>query len=163
VIDILSLLADTDLFADFEESQLKKIATAGQSATWPKGYALIRENEHSDSLYLVCTGSVEISINPNLVSAEKAGGPSVVVAEIFPGQVFGEIALVDQGIRSATARTTEEDTLILRLPRPALMAVCEADPRIGFLLMRNLAADIAQKLRNTDLTLRQYELLLRPN
>ena len=84
----------------------------------------------------------------------------VKIAELKPGQAFGEIALVDQGIRSATALTNQDNTIVLRLPREALMDLCDNNLELGYKLMKNLAADLALKLRNTDLTIRQYELML---
>jgi CRP-like cAMP-binding protein len=155
-------LALTELFRDLSDEQLDKVAVIGETATWPRDYVLIRENEHSDSLFIVLSGGVEISINPALISAEGAGGDPVVVAELQPGQVFGEIALVDQGIRSATVRTCRAETEVMRLTRASLMAVCDADVELGYKLMRNLAADLAQKMRNTGLTIRQYGVLLQP-
>jgi CRP-like cAMP-binding protein len=67
---------------------------------------------------------------------------------------------VDQGIRSATAITTQDNTYILRLPREKLIELCDSDIDLGYKVMRNLAADLAQKMRNTGLTLRQYQMML---
>ena len=40
------------------------------------------------------------------------------------------------------------------------MELCETNSDLGFKLMKNLAADLAYKIRNTDLTIRQYQLML---
>jgi CRP-like cAMP-binding protein len=84
----------------------------------------------------------------------------VVIAELRRGQILGEVALVDQGLRSATARVSQDDTRLLRLPRKRLMLLCDTYPELGYKLMKNLAADLALKMRNTDLIVRQYQLKL---
>ncbi len=84
----------------------------------------------------------------------------VVVTELYRGQAFGEMALVDQGIRSATIRVSEDNTSVLRLSRARLMKLCDENTDLGYRLMKNLAIDLATKMRNTDLSLRQYELML---
>jgi CRP-like cAMP-binding protein len=83
---------------------------------------------------------------------------SLTIAKLRRGQSFGEITLVDQGLRSATARSSKNNTCLLILPRAKLMLLCDAYPQLGYRLMRNLAADLALKMRATDLRI-QEELL----
>ena len=153
-------LSQTVLFDNLTEEQLDKIAAITEAATLPKEIVLIEEKETSDALYIVATGSVEIWLNPEMIASESQTAEPVLVAELMPGQVFGEMALVDQGIRSATAITTQDNTYILRLPREKLIELCDSDIDLGYKVMRNLAADLAQKMRNTGLTLRQYQMML---
>jgi CRP-like cAMP-binding protein len=84
----------------------------------------------------------------------------VVLTELRQGQVVGEVALVDQGVRSATIRVSRDDTLLLRLRRDQLLRLCETYPVLGYKLMRNLASELATKIRNTDWLVRQYQLRL---
>ena len=63
-------------------------------------------------------------------------------------------------IRSATIRVSQDNTYLLRLQRDRLMLLCDTYPELGYKLMKNIAADLAFKIRNTDLTIRQYQLLL---
>jgi CRP-like cAMP-binding protein len=82
----------------------------------------------------------------------------VTIVTMRRGQSFGEIALVDRGVRSATVRSNQDNTRLLLIPRDKLMLLCDTYPPLGYHLMQNLAADLALKLRNTDLRVRQ-ELL----
>ena len=50
--------------------------------------------------------------------------------------------------------------VLLRIARKRLMQLCDTYPELGYKLMKNLAADLAFKIRNTDLTIRQYQLML---
>ena len=157
---IKSCLSQADMFYGITEEQIDKIVAICEQATLPKGFALIEEKDSTDSLFVIASGSVEIWLNPAIVTAEGTDVELVKVAELKPGQVFGEIALVDQGIRSATAITSQDNTVVLRIARDMLMDLCDNDLKLGYQLMKNLAADLALKMRNTDLTIRQYQLML---
>ena len=158
--NIKTCLSQADLFDNLTEEQLDKIAAITEAATLPKEIVLIEEQDTSDALYIVATGSVEIWLNPGMIASEAQSAKPVLVAELMPGQVFGEMALVDQGMRSATAITSQDNSFILRLPREKLIELCETDIELGYKVMKNLAADLALKMRNTGLTLRQYQMIL---
>ena len=83
------------------------------------------------------------------------------VARLRRGQSFGEVALVDEGLRSATARAAQKETRLLVIQRDKLIMLCETYPQLGYRLMYNLAADLAMKIRNTDLRIRE-QLLYKP-
>lgn len=157
---IIPILALAEIFDNLNTTQLELIAAICEPAIYSQGDILIEENENTDELYIIGEGSVEIMVNPGFVSASQEEMESVVVAELRPGQVFGEISLVDQGIRSATVRVSRDKTYLLRISRARLMLLCDTYPELGYKIMKNLAADLALKIRHTDLTLRQYQLML---
>ena len=82
------------------------------------------------------------------------------MTELRQGQITGEVALVDEGTRSATVQVSEDNIYLLKIPRERLMLLCDSYPELGYKLMKNLAADLAFKVRNTDLTIRQLQLML---
>jgi CRP-like cAMP-binding protein len=157
---IRALLSTAEIFTDFSEGQLTLVAAICAPETHARGAVLLHENEPSDDLYVIGRGGVEVLMNPAAVRAgpPRAPGEPVVLTELRQGQVFGEVALVDQGVRSATVRVSRDDTLLLRLSRDELMRLCETYPLLGYRLMRNLAAELATKIRNTDWIVRQYQL-----
>jgi CRP-like cAMP-binding protein len=63
----------------------------------------------------------------------------------------GELSLVDGGPRSATVTAVTPRVALARASRAALDALCENDKAIGYRVMRNIAADVAYKLRFRDL------------
>ena len=161
---IRTILATTEIFDNFSDAQLTLVAALCTPVTYSRGHVVLNENEASDEMYIIGRGGVEVLVNPGAVgdAAQQRLEP-VVLTELRQGQIVGEVALVDQGVRSATIRVSRDDTLLLRLRRDQLMRLGETYPVLGFKLMRNLAAELATKIRNTDWLVRQYQLQLREN
>ncbi|MGC8856533.1 MAG: cyclic nucleotide-binding domain-containing protein [Anaerolineae bacterium] len=155
----VNYLKQSDIFYQFTPPQLELVANLCQEVTYNEGEIIFRENSSSKELYVIAKGEVDILINPRLVS-----GPSTpdlndtIISRMRRGQSFGEIALVDEGLRSATARAAQNNTHLLVIPRDKLVMLCETYPQLGFRLMYNLAADLAMKIRNTDLRVREQLL-----
>ena len=157
---ISAILSVTDIFDTFTETQLELVASLCAPNIYQTGDIPLRENDQSTELYVIARGGVEVMMNPTVVSSDVNQKEIVVLTELRQGQVFGEVALVDQGMRSATIRVSQDNTLLLLIDRQRLMQVCDTYPDLGYKLMKNLAADLAFKIRNTDLTIRQYQLML---
>lgn len=159
---IRTVLATTEIFDNFSDAQLTLVATLCTPVTYGRGHVVLSENDASDEMYIIGRGGVEVLVNPGAVAgdATRHGREPVVLTELRQGQVVGEVALVDRGVRSATIRVSRDDTLLLRLRRDQLMRLCETYPVLGYKLMRNLASELATKIRNTDWLVRQYQLQL---
>jgi CRP/FNR family cyclic AMP-dependent transcriptional regulator len=156
------VLRQADVFFELTPSQLADVAAVGIERRYGIGEVVFEENSACDELYVIAQGEVEILVDPSLVSERSTAVRQLTtIATLRRGQSFGEVALVDQGLRSATARSASHDTHLVALPREELMRLCESDPLLGFRLMRNLAADLAMKIRNTDLMIREKLLYAR--
>lgn len=161
---VRTILATTEIFDNLTDAQLTLVAALCTPVTYGRGHIVLSENEASDEMYVIGRGGVEVLVNPGAVGgADQQRLEPVVLTELRQGQVVGEVALVDQGVRSATIRVSRDDTLLLRLRRDQLMRLGETYPVLGFKLMRNLAAELATKIRNTDWLVRQYQLQLHEN
>lgn len=155
----VTVLKQADIFYDFSSTQLELVADICQERTLETGEIVFFEGSKSDELYIIADGVVDILVNPALVSDKPVEDlESVTIATLRRGQSFGEIALVDQGLRSATARTAHDNTRLLIIPSDKLAAICEEHPELGYRLMFNLAADLSLKIRSTSLRVRE-ELL----
>jgi len=159
---ITSILSFTDLFDNLTETQLELIASICIPETYQIGDILVKEHDSSDDMYVIARGTVEVIMDPGFVGDEinQDKVDPVALTELRQGQVFGEVSLVDQGIRTASIRVNQENAQLLRIPRAQVMLLCDTYPELGYKLMKNIAADLAFKIRNTDLTIRQYQLLL---
>ena len=156
---IANHLKQSDIFYQFTPAQIDMVANLCQETSFKAGETIFEENSEGKELYVVAQGEVEILINPQIVGkGESKGLEDSVIATLRKGQSFGEIALVDEGHRSASARAASDDATLLVIQRERLIMLCETYPQLGYRLMYNLAADLAMKMRNTDLRMRE-ELL----
>ena len=93
------------------------------------GAKIMVEGRPGTSMYIVLEGKVAVAIGMRIVEKLSAGG------------VFGEMALVDQSPRTATA-VARTDCALLSINRDALIALVKSDPAIGMAMMRAVAARV---------------------
>lgn len=153
-MSIVTVLKQADIFFEMTTTQLELIASICEEKHYQTGDVIFAEHTPGSELYVIANGEVEIQIDPTLVGRGDGTG-AFTIATLRRGQSFGEVALVDEGIRSASARCSQHDTHLVIVPREKLMLLCDTYPQLGYRLMRNLAADLAMKIRNTDLRVRE--------
>ena len=158
---IVNFLKQGDIFYQFTPTQLELVANLCQEATYQKDDLIFKENSSSKELYVIVQGEVDIFVDPSLVSSVDMSSENKIIATLRRGQSFGEVALVDEGLRSASACASQNNTRLLIIPRDKLIMLCDTYPQLGYRLMHNLAADLAMKIRNTDLRIRE-QLLYKP-
>jgi EAL domain-containing protein (putative c-di-GMP-specific phosphodiesterase class I)/CRP-like cAMP-binding protein len=100
--------------------------TNGNRQSVAPGQVIFAEGEAGDCAYLIESGIVEISTS-------RASG-SIVLARLHAGDLFGEMALIDHGVRSATARALEATTLAVIRRDQVLRKMDAADPLIKLFL-----------------------------
>jgi CRP-like cAMP-binding protein len=142
-------LGQTDLFLEWEDLLLELVASISYRRTCQRGEVIFDEQSENDELFIVVEGEVEIQVQ--IGDADRQ-----TIATLRRGQNFGEIALLDQGRRTAAAIAMSPQTDLIVISRHKLMVMCENVPRLGYLLMRNLANDLAMKIRNTDIDMRAH-------
>ena len=152
---ISNILKLADIFYELTTTQIELVASVAEERKFQRGEIIFREQTAGRELYVIADGEVDIEIDPALVGNQPNGAP-YRVATLRRGQSFGEVALVDEGIRTASARATQHETRLILIPREKLMLLCETYPPLGYRLMRNLAADLALKIRHTDLQIREH-------
>lgn len=152
--EIINSLKQTDIFYQFTQTQLELVANLCQEKSFGPGEVIFEENSSSKELYIIAQGEVDILVNPGIVST-KGSTEKVVITVMRRGQSFGEIAMVDEGLRSATAQARSKGATLLVVPRNKMIMLCETYPQLGYRLMNNLAADLAMKIRNSDLRVRE--------
>jgi CRP-like cAMP-binding protein len=155
---LVNFLKQSDIFYQLTPTQLELIANLCQEVVYQAKDVIFKENSSSKELYVIAQGEIEITITPGATESGSGSGEETVIARLRRGQSFGEIALVDEGLRSASARASQKDTHLLIVQRDKLIMLCETYPQLGYRLMHNLAADLAMKIRNTDLRIREQLL-----
>jgi CRP-like cAMP-binding protein len=153
--ELTNFLKQADIFYQLTPTQLEMIANMCQEHTYAMGEIILEEGASSKELYVITQGEVEIQVNPAVVGGPESPKGMATIAVLRRGQCFGEVALVDEGLRSATVRAAQRGTKLLVLERDRVIMLCETYPQLGYRLMYNLAADLAMKIRNTDLRIRE--------
>ena len=138
----VATLRSVPLFASLDS---KATAELGEYLTihdYPKSATIFRSGDPGDAMYLIDVGKVRISIT-------DADGHVVTLAELGPGDFFGEMAMLDGHGRSAAATATEKARLA-KLTRDDFLSFMKNDPRVALELLTALT----NRLRRTDDLLR---------
>jgi len=151
----LYILQQVDIFEDLTLEHLKLINDISESRTFQQGDIIFKENTPSNEFYVIMGGEVEIQVDPDTIGPGGDDHQSTTIAVLRRGQCFGEVALVDQGLRSATAKCGSETAKLLVVQREAFIQLLKQDYQMGYLVMRNLASDLAFKIRQTNLMVRE--------
>ncbi len=107
-----------------------------------KGTALFKEGSIGKTLYLIVSGKVEIK-------KESLSGNQTVLAQYGKGASIGEMSLIDEAPRSATA-TVVEDTELLMLNKDKFDEILDKYPDIGIKILKNVTKQISMRLRHTS-------------
>lgn len=143
-MDLIELIRDVEIFRGLTDTELEEIVAICQSRQLKAGENLVEEGDIGEEFFLITKGSFEI-----IVGAAQAY--SRIVLHMGEGQLIGEMALIDQGRRSATVRALEDPTLVQVIRNDDFLELCERNTRVGFVVMHNMAADLSFKLRHLNL------------
>lgn len=150
----LKLLELVDIFSDLSSEQLAEIDKICVQETYFQGETIFEENSPSTGFFVILDGEIEIQINIEPAPGGETRVP-VTIATLRKGQSFGEIALVDQGVRSASARCATMTCKVANINRDDFMNLLRKDLDMGFKVMSSLAADLCFRIRQSNITLRQ--------
>jgi CRP-like cAMP-binding protein len=110
------------------------------------GEAVFREGEMGSELFLILEGSVRVVSEVEL-EAHRRIQPGL--CDLQAGSLFGELALFDQGPRSATVVTVGESELVV-IDGERLLQFFEANPEIGYNILKKLLIVMVGRLRSTN-------------
>ena len=153
------LLSMVEIFDELNPRHIEKIENVCTELNYREGETIFEENSPSKEFYIIVKGQVDIRLNPDLIVAGEEQHEPRTIATLRRGQSFGEVALVDEGVRSASAVAGSPLCKVLMIPRSDFMRLLGLDLEMGFIVMQNLAADLCFKLRNTNLQLRETHLI----
>jgi CRP-like cAMP-binding protein len=131
-------VAALSLFAGVAEADIAKIARLATVIDYPSGSTIFVEDEPGDALYAVLRGQVEMR-------CRDRWGHEQTLATLEPGALLGEIALLTDEPRSATAVTVTEAT-VLRLAHETFTPLLRQGDGAGHQILYNLARGVACRL-----------------
>ncbi|MBI5240965.1 MAG: cyclic nucleotide-binding domain-containing protein [Elusimicrobia bacterium] len=134
-----AFLRSLDLFRDLGFVELGHLVQNMHSRTYHEGEVLFVESDIGRALFILETGRIELS-------RAGADGKPQKLYTIQPGEFFGEMALLEQLPRTATATAAEKSQVFL-LYRSKLESILHYRPRIGVQIMTHLAQLLSSRLR----------------
>jgi CRP-like cAMP-binding protein len=131
--DKVAWLEQVPLFSGCTRELLERLADAANDVAFSEGQVIVQQGQVGNGLYIVMSGEVRI-----LAGADE-------LTRLGPGETIGELSVIDQQPRSASAVAAVE-TVCLALASWDLIALVEQDPSLALNLLRQLAG----RLRRAD-------------
>lgn len=116
-----------------------------ERVVYEKGRVIFREGEPANEFFIIAKGAASAHLRP-------AGSSDVRLMSFAQGTVFGELAFLDAGTRSATV-TSDTELVCYVLSRKHLASVAERAPALAMKLVSNLACELGVRLRDANRTI----------
>jgi len=140
----VAMLADIPVFSLLDHAERETLAEIMDCESVAAGKVIFDMGDVGDCLYILRSGHVHIYV-------ENTTGEKIVLGEFEPGEVFGEISLLDGGPRTATAIAMEDSELFV-LTRDDLQSLITEHPHAAI----DLLTMVGRRLRTTDELLRSH-------
>jgi CRP/FNR family transcriptional regulator, cyclic AMP receptor protein len=127
----LELLRQVPLFSDLNSRDLSELGALVDEVDVPSGKVLCQEGRPGDEFFVIVDGAVRV---------EREGRE---LAQLGPGQFLGEVALIDEGPRTATATTTTNGRLLV-IGHREFHSLMDRYPSIETCVLRSLAKRVRQ-------------------
>lgn len=134
----MATLDSANLFKNLAPDELKTLRAIAAECSFAAGHRIFNEGDPGDGVYVIQSGTVQISA---LVQGEQPR----VLSQLGPGEIFGEMAVIEQCARSATA-TALTDVKLFLLPRQEMLPLLQRSPALAF----NALQEISRRLREFD-------------
>ncbi len=136
-----------NIFEGLSVSELAAIASITEELDCGKDEFVIKEGEAGETMYLIIKGTVSV-----LKGVEKEGAREIELARMGAGNYFGEMALLEDTVRSASIKTTE-DSRFLVLHKQEFTEIVREYPQIALHICRALSSrirDLGEKLQSYE-------------
>ncbi len=136
------MLRNNILFEKLHDEEMERLTKLIFARTYKSGRTLFFENTPGEVMYLIHSGTVGIF---------KSSGDKneLQLATLGPGSFFGEMSLLDDRPRSATARVMDDAELVV-ITKKAFEQMLETDPGITSKILIAMLKAVFQRLRDTD-------------
>ncbi len=143
--EVARFLAHSPVGRNLNQAQRTRLAAQFRQRTYSPGETIVNVAESGNELYIVREGTVEVWSDTD--RPDQPSQESTHVATMRTGQIVGELAMLDEGLRSADLIAGPEGTTVLALNRDRLLALCEDDAVLGTRLLWNIAGAMSQRVR----------------
>ena len=135
-MDAEKVLAKVPLFSEMERNDLRRLAKVMVERTYGPGELILKEGDQAVAFYVITSGRVEV------VKGLESANPDVL-ASLGPGEFFGEMALLEGYLRSASIRAAE-DTECLVMRRWDFLAELRRQPSMAVQMLPVLSRRLRQ-------------------
>jgi CRP-like cAMP-binding protein len=156
---VLESLATIPFFAGLDAAALERVAAGMRSRRFRRGEVIFHVGDPGDALFVIVAGDVKISL-------PSETGDEAILATLGPGEVFGELALLDGASRSASA-TALGPTETVILPRERFRELIATEAGVRDALLASIAGELrrltthVEELHFLDITGRLAARLVR--
>ena len=142
-------LARVDLLAALDPDEIEVVKAHTRRESYAHGQTVFHEGEPGKELFVVTKGRVSAYLG-------QAGGGSIRLMTFAPGTVFGELALLDAGPRSATV-IADDDVVCYVLSEKQFVILGQDAPAVAIKLLAGLGRELSGRLRRANRTIRELE------
>jgi len=139
---IKTLMCEVPQFDQLTTEELDVLAKHVFRQKAAKGTVLCKEGNQGDSLFFIISGIIEIK-------KESIDGRQTVLARFNKGASVGEMSLIENSPRSATAVVIEDSELLI-LTTDNFERLVDSSPQVGIKILRNIAKSLSVRLRHTS-------------
>jgi CRP-like cAMP-binding protein len=136
---IINLLRPLSMFGGLGDGELRKVARLFVQKLYRPGDQVFAKGDFGDEAYVVLRGKISIQLDQN----------APPIAQLGDGKIFGELAFLDGSPRVAYA-VANQASILLVMQRAGFADLVRREPGLGMMVMRNLAQDLAVKLRGVN-------------
>jgi CRP-like cAMP-binding protein len=134
----VELLGQAPLFSVLRGEDMRDLADKFHVVRYRRGEVIFREGEPAERLFVIADGRVKLTIT-------SPAGQELMIAVLGRGQIFGELAIVDRGLREMDARAME-DVMLFSLASDQFWMIIEGRPALA----RRLLELMGRRLRRAD-------------
>lgn len=131
-------MKDMELFSGLQAKDVAALSDRCHKQSFPMGSVILKANDPGAALYSVIEGEVRIFTN-------SPDGKEITFSTMGRGDFFGELSLIDDEPRSASA-VAFEDTKLMVIHKKDFLEILRRHPEVGLKILRRLA----MRLRSTD-------------
>jgi len=140
-LEIREQLKHTTLFGEFSAEEIEQFVDLCDITTAAPGELIVRQDDPGDSMYVLVGGQAKV--------VHHKESRDIDLATLACGDFFGELALVDEGVRSADVVALEEVTL-LRITQAVVAAVAGVYPTAAFKFLVSIGRILVSRLRQSN-------------
>ncbi len=144
----LEIIARIPLFEELDEIEIEEMARIMAKEKYRAGDGIFDEGDVGDKMYLILKGAVDII-------KDTGKGPGQILVTLKAGDYFGEMSLIDDAPRSASAMAGEE-TILLSINKKHLNLLLDNSPTIAAKIYKFFVAVLNDRLRETNDKIRSF-------